>query len=312
MIGSQWYLRSVALLSVALTGCSQEMPILNPNGSLAEQKYTLLVIATCVMLLIVIPLIVATLVIVWRYREANAAQDYDPNFTSSRALGAVVIFAPLITVVTLGSMVWVSTHKLDPYRPFISNEPPLEIQAIGLDYKWLFIYPDAEVATVNDFVVPAGRAVTIRLTSDPMVTAIFVPGLLSQIYAMPGMETRSNFLADRPGESFGANAKYSGEGFSHQRFKARVIDAGAFNQWTAKAKTSPEQLDKLGYDKLWERSDGYPVTTYGKVVPDLFSDIVKKYSPDYRQNPLPIATAGDMPMASTTLPTSAEKNHKGH
>lgn len=300
------------LLLVPVTGCTHEMPVLNPNGTIAEQKFNLLVIATFIMLLIVIPLIIATLLIVWRYRESTGAPDYDPNFTSSRSLGAIVIFAPLVTVLTLGSLVWVSTHKLDPYKPLASKEPPIEIQAIGLDYKWLFIYPNAEIATVNDLVIPVGRAVTIRLTSDPMVTAIFVPGLLSQIYAMPGMETRSNFIAARPAELSGANANYSGEGFSHQRFRARIVDIESFNKWTVAAKDSDEHLDKTVYDKLWKRSDGYPLTTYGRVDPALFSDIVRKYSPSYRQKPLPYASASISSAPFTVQSQSPEVNHEEH
>ncbi len=272
-----------ALLS--LTGCTaSRMPILDPVGPVAQQQAELLLIATGIMLLIVIPIILATLWVVWRYRASRRAPDYDPEFTSSRTLGAIVLFVPLITVAAVGAITWFSTHDLDPYKPIASEQPPLEIQAIGLDFKWLFIYPGQGVATVNDLTVPVDRPVTIRLSSDPMMTSLFVPGLITQIYAMPGMETRTNFLADRPVELQGRNGNYSGLGFSHQHFKVRAVAAEEFGHWLGRVAASPERLDRTAYERLAKPSDGYPVTAYGHAQPGLFAEVIGKYSTGHAAN----------------------------
>lgn len=279
--------------------------MLNPNGQLAEDQYRLLMIATAVMLLLVVPLIIATLVIAWRYREAAQAKDYDAEFTRSKPLEAIVFYGPLITVAILGTITWVSTHRLDPYKPFAGSQPPLEIQVVGLDYKWLFIYPQGGIATVNDFVAPVGRPVTLRLTSDPMMTSIFVPGLVSQIYAMPGMESRSNFIAAETKTMQGANGNYNGEGFSNQRFQARLMSQADFDTWLASGKSNAGVLDKAAYDKLWQRSDGYPVTMFGRVDGELFATIVKKYNPAYVLKPIPTAT-GQMASADHSAHSASE------
>ncbi|UJB18743.1 MULTISPECIES: ubiquinol oxidase subunit II [Lysobacter] len=265
---------------LSLTGCAiSRMPILNPVGPVAGKQTELLLIATVTMLLIVVPIILATLWVVWRYRASAKSVDYDPEFTSSRTLGAVVLFVPLITVAVIGAITWFSTHDLDPYKPIAGKQAPLEIQAVGLDFKWLFIYPEQGIATVNDLVVPVDRPVTIRLSSDPMMTSLFVPGLITQIYAMPGMETRTNFLADRTIELQGRNGNYSGLGFSHQHFKTRVLTSEDFEHWLRKVDASPNMLDRAAYDALVKPTDGYPVTAYRSAQPGLFVDIIKKYSP---------------------------------
>ncbi|ROU06279.1 ubiquinol oxidase subunit II [Lysobacter enzymogenes] len=269
-----------AVVAATLTGCAaSRMPILNPVGPVAQKQTELLLIATVTMLLIVVPIILATLWVIWRYRASTHNPDYDPEFTSSRTLGAIVLFVPLITVASIGAITWFSTHDLDPYKPIPGKQPPLEIQAIGLDFKWLFIYPEQGVATVNDLTVPVDRPVTIRLSSDPMMTSLFVPGLVTQIYAMPGMETRTNFLADRAIELQGRNGNYSGLGFSHQRFKVRVVADAAFDRWLRDQAASPRTLDRAAYDELIKPSDGYPVTAYGRAEPGLFAEVIKKYSP---------------------------------
>lgn len=279
-------LLSSCLFVASLSACSVgRMPMLNPVGPVAEQQAQLLLIATAVMLLIVVPIILATLWVVWRYRASSRNPDYDPEFTRSRTLSAIVLFVPLITVAAIGSITWFSTHDLDPYKPIPANQAPLEIQAVGLDFKWLFIYPEQGVATVNDLVVPVGRPVTVRLSSDPMMTSLFVPGLVTQIYAMPGMETRTNFLADRPVELQGRNGNYSGLGFSYQHFKLRALADSQFGDWVGHVRSSPQSLDSATYDALIKPTLGHPVTAYGTIQRGLFVDIIKKYAPAHAPRP---------------------------
>lgn len=308
----------LAVLLPLLGACSSAtMPMLNPVGDVTTTILELLTISTIVMAVIIVPVIVGTLWIVWRYRDRSDHRGYDPQFDHSPVIDKVTFYVPLVTIAVLGALTWVYTHRLDPYRvrPGGDSQVPYEIQAIGLDYKWLFVYPQAGVATVNELVAPTGRAVTIRITSDPMMTSLFIPSLISQIYAMPGMETRANFMAPKTAELDGANAMYSGPEFFTQRFKTRLVDQPDFDAWLKKvgggagvggAAAAPKVepvLDFGRYKALSKRTDGYPVTYFGKVEGDLFAQVVRQYQPQYRLNTLPVrvetsnATTGAGPAA---------------
>lgn len=274
--------------------------MLSPASDVTATEYELLKISTLIMTLIGAPIILGIVWIVLRFRDRKGHAGYDPSFDESPLISNVTFYVPLLTIVTLGALTWIYTHRLDPYRPRPdpASLPPYEIQAVSLDYKWLFIHPEAGVASVNELVAPAGRSVTIRLTSDPMMTSIFMPALVSQIYAMTGMETRANFMAPQPGEYDGANAMYSGPEFYKQRFKVRLLAKDDFAAWVRsvaggqapgtdiKRETT---LDFARYLKLAERTPGYPVTAFARVEPRLFEKIVRQFSPAYRMNPLPSA-----------------------
>ena len=278
-----------------LAGCDKSrMPMLNPVGSVGEGEAELFYISVGIMLAIIVPIMIALLWFAWRYRASGPDDGYDPSFDDSPIIHQVTLFVPLFTIAVLGGLTWIYTHKLDPYRPIASAQPVYEIQAVSLDYKWLFIYPQAGVATINELVAPTGRAVTIRITSDPMMTALFIPGLISQIYAMPGMETRANFLADRQAVLQGSNVMYSGPGFETQRFKAKLVAPQDFNAWLAQVKDAQGSeakheptLDQGRYDALTKISTNDPVIYFASVQPDLFVRAVRKYMPHYEPKPLP-------------------------
>ncbi len=286
------------LLPLLLSSCSKaNMPMLNPVGEVAESEYELLVISTLIMACIIVPVIIGTLWIAWRYRASRDASDYDPEFEESKPINMLTLFVPLLTILALGTVTWIYTHRLDPYRPLVGDEKPYEIQAVSLDYKWLFIYPEEGVATVNQLVAPTERAVTIRITSDPMMTSIFIPAIISQIYAMPGMETRANFMAPEPTVLQGANAMYSGPGFSKQRFLMHLLTPEEFQAWANNVGsasnvigdaevTQEARLDFERYEQLVERTEGYPITYFSSAEPELFSRIVQKYMPHYTMKPL--------------------------
>ena len=286
---------AVATLAwLALAGCAGgRMPMLDPAGSVGEAEARLFYLSVGVMLMIIVPVILITLWFAWRYRASSSKDAYDPKFSSSSIIGRITLFVPLLTIAFLGSINWVYTHRLDPYRPMPGKGAPYEIQAISLDYKWLFIYPEEGVATINELVAPTGRPITLRMTSDPMMTAIFIPGLISQIYTMPGMETRANFQADTPVVRQGANAMYSGPGFEYQRFKARLVSPEDFRRWVAALKQGQggekqvAVLDWAGFQALLSPSTDNPVTHYASVEAGLFSRAVRKYMPHYRMKPLP-------------------------
>ncbi|MEZ5897117.1 MAG: COX aromatic rich motif-containing protein [Parvularculaceae bacterium] len=271
--------------------------MLNPIGSVGKAELDLLIISTVIMGAIVVPLIIATLYFAWRYRASNSAH-YDPEFDDSAIIDRVTHFIPILTVAVIGALTWSYTHKLDPYAP-VGDGQPYEIQAISLDYKWLFIYPEEGFATVNELVAPIGRPVTLRLTADPMMTSIFIPGLISQIYTMPGMETRSNFNVDTTAVRDGRNAMYSGPYFHFQHFKTRLVSPADFQTWISEFsthKTLPEggeiaheqKLDMGRYRTLAERNDEYyPVTFFHEVEPNLFQSVVQQFMPAYQMTPLP-------------------------
>ncbi len=312
-----------SIAALVLSGCEvANMPMLNPVGDVTTAEYELLKISTFVMSVIGLPIILATLWVVWRYRASANNEDFETKFDHSSLINKVTFFVPLLTIFALGTLTWVYTHRLDPYRPRNdgSNLPPYEIQAVSLDYKWLFIYPDKSVAIVNELVAPIGRAVTIRVTSDPMMTSIFIPSLISQIYAMTGMETRANFMAPTPAVLDGANAMYSGPQFEKQRFKVRLVPMAQFQSWLqlvaggapivsqgGDIKSEP-LLDFARYRKLAERTPGYPITAFNKVEPGLFQRIVQQYEPRYRMNPLPMAPQKSANNSNATT-TSSHSRH---
>ncbi len=281
-----------------LSACIQEkMPILNPNGHVGELEKDLMIATLIIMAVIVIPVMLLTFWMAWRYRAGSGA-TYDPDFHDSKLIEGITLFVPLITIVVLGWATWSYTHSLDPYRPLGGTKKPYEINAVSLDHKWLFIYPEEGVATVNQLAAPVGHPVTIRLTSDPMMTSIFVPGLLSQIYAMPGMESRANFLAERAEVMDGTNAMFSGPGYSRQRFKTHLLEPDQFAAWVenvrsgqlppdaADAKAEPI-LDMARYQELVKRTESEPIMYFASAEGNMFEKIVQIYSPNYKANPLP-------------------------
>ena len=322
------------LAALALMGCAKNnMPILNPVGAVGEAEASVFYMSVIVMAAIGIPVILATLWIAWRYRASSNPSDYDADFDDSPVIHQVTLFVPLFTITILGAITWVYTHRLDPYRPLAGDERPYEIQAISLNYKWLFIYPEEGIATVNELVAPTGRPVTLRMTSDPMMTAIFIPGLISQMYTMPGMESRANFLADKQTIIQGSNAMYSGPGFEYQRFKTHLVAPEKFSSWVASIKVgqggapmNKANLDMSGYVALTAPTTDTPITYYAAVDPTLFTQVVRKYMPEYRLNPLPTREEFDngirpqgtvmhgdhVGAASSTAPNNLAAPHMGH
>ena len=212
-------------LAALLSGC--DWVVLNPSGDIARQQAHLVIVATALMLLIIVPVMALTVVFAWRYRSSNTAATYAPDWNHSTKLELVIWSAPLMIIIALGSITWVTTHTLDPYRPLSridaarplpAGTKPLEVQVVALDWKWLFIYPEQKIATVNDLVLPVDRPVQFRLTASSVMNSFYVPALAGQIYAMPGMESKLHAVLNRTGAFRGFSAQYSGAGFSKMRF----------------------------------------------------------------------------------------------
>ena len=266
-----------------LSGC--DMVLLRPSGDVAAQQGHLVVVSTLLMLLIIVPVIALTLLFAWRYRQSNTAAIYQPDWDHSIQLELLIWAAPLMIIIALGALTWIGTHTLDPYRPLrrvgvdrpiAPGTPTLTIEAIALDWKWLFIYPDQGIATVNEIAAPVDMPIEFRITSSSVMNSFFVPALAGQIYAMPGMETRLHAVINRAGNYEGFSANYSGAGFSDMRFVFHGVDAAGFDRFVQAAKASGGALSRDAYLQLQQPSVREPVRRYASVAPGLYDRIVNR------------------------------------
>lgn len=268
---------------LALGGCN--LVVLDPAGDVAARQGDLIVVATLLMLIVIVPVIALTLLFAWRYRANNRAARYTPDWDHSVQLELVIWGVPLLIIIALGAVTWVSTHLLDPYRPLDRIGPdrpvavdvrPLEVQVVALDWKWLFIYPEQGVATVNEIAVPVDRPVRFRITASSVMNTFYVPALAGMIYGMPGMETELNAVINRPGRYEGFSANYSGAGFSHMRFAMHGVDEAGFDRWVEKVRTSPLALSRRAYLELEKPSKREPVRYFSRVDGLLFDAVVNR------------------------------------
>ena len=251
---------------------------LDPRGALAVETGHLFWIVILLMLIVVVPVLVLTPLIAWRYRSANPGAAYRPDWESSRPLEMLIWGVPVLIVALLAVLVWRETHRLDPYRPIASARPPLDVEVVALDWKWLFIYPDQHIATVNALVFPADRPLRLRLTSDTVMQSFMIPQLGGQIYAMAGMTTRLNLVAGRPGVFTGANMQFNGEGFQKQHFQVLAVSSPAFDRFVTKA-GGAAPLDPARYKWLSARSTIDRPLLFSAAQPGLFDAIVARYQP---------------------------------
>src|SRR5499426_880131 len=273
-------LRCVGLVSVfALSGCEQ-LIVLRPRGVVAEGTSTLLIDSFIIMLPIVVPTILAALIFGWWYRSSNRRANFQPSFVESGKIELITWAIPLLTIMLLGSVAWIGSHDLDPAKPLSSKEEPLNVQVVSLDWKWLFIYPDQNVASVNRLVIPAGVAVRFTLTSASVWNAFFVPQLGSMIYTMNGMATQLNLQANEPGVFMGLSAMFSGNGFADMHFKTEAVPKAAFDAWAKETKNSRgPALSSQAYKELSVQSMKVAPFTYSSVEPGLFNKIVTQELP---------------------------------
>jgi cytochrome o ubiquinol oxidase subunit 2 len=270
--------RALAVLApLALTAC--QPGVLDPRGSVGIAEKTILIDSLAIMLAIVVPTVAATFGFAWWFRASNPRARYMPHFAYSGALELLVWSVPLLTIILLGGVAWIGSHDLDPAKPLASREPPLEVQGVSLDWKWLFIYPDQQVASVNRLVIPAGTPVHFSLTSASVMNAFFIPQLGSMIYTMNGMTSQLNLVADTPGEFHGLSSHYSGDGFSDMHFDVRAVPAAEFENWVNAARKTGPGLDSAGYNDLARQSINPGPSTYREVDPNLYQMIVSQKLP---------------------------------
>ena len=235
-----------ACAAILLASC-QPAGVLDPQGPIASAERLLLINSTAIMLVVVVPVILATLGFAWWYRSSNARADRGTDESYEGRIEFVVWSIPALIVILLGGVTWIGSHQLDPRAPIAAKAKPLRVDVVSLDWKWLFIYPDQGIAAVNQLVIPAGTPVEFRLTSATVMNSFFVPQLGSQIYTMGGMTTHLNLLADKPGEYPGFSANFSGDGFADMRFIVKAVPAGDFDAWVAQVRGAGSALDDAGY-----------------------------------------------------------------
>jgi len=264
---------AVACAAMPLVSC-QRAGILDPRGPIAEAERLLLVNATAIMLVVVVPVIFAALAFAWWYRASNSRAHRSPELAYEGRIEFVVWSIPTLITILLGGVIWIGSHQLDPQAPITPGARPLRVDVVALDWKWLFIYPDQGIAAVNELVIPAGKQVSFRLTSATVMNSFFVPQIGSQIYAMGGMTTHLNLLANEPGQFPGFSANYSGDGFSEMRFTVKAMPAVDFRNWVSHARDTGAALDAAGYNELAKPSKAVAPVTYRSVAPKLFERIV--------------------------------------
>jgi cytochrome o ubiquinol oxidase subunit 2 len=263
----------VLVISAAtLGGCSGG--VLDPQGPIAAAQRLLLFNSTGIMLAIVIPTMLATLAVAFWFRASNSRATYLPDFSYSGRLEILVWSIPIMTVLLVGGVAWVSSYDLDPPKPISSTVKPIKVQVVSLDWKWLFIYPEQGIASVNQLTIPVGTPVSFELTSSGVMNSFFVPQLAGQIYTMAKMVTRLNLQADHPGKYHGLSAQFSGAGFADMYFTVDAVPAGQFAQWAAAARDSGPELDAQAYADLEKPSQAVVPFTYRAVAPDLFRRIL--------------------------------------
>ena len=258
---------------------------MKPFGDIAQQQSQLIVTAVILMLLIVVPVIVLTLLFAWRYRKANKAATYTPEWAHSTRLELLIWGAPLLIIIALGAITWISTHKLDPYRsleridakrPLAKDAKPFVVEVVALDWKWLFVYPELGIATVNELAAPVDRPIEFKITASTVMNSFYVPALAGQIYAMPGMQTQMHAVINTAGVYDGFSANYSGAGFSHMRFKFLGLLPVDFDRWVQSNKASGNTLSRTDYLKLEQPSEREPVRRYASVDSSLYNAILNR------------------------------------
>ncbi|MDX2164375.1 MAG: ubiquinol oxidase subunit II [Gammaproteobacteria bacterium] len=271
------YFSCIALL---LTGCSVEnMGVLDPKGTIAADQRLLLFTAIGLMLFVVIPVILMNFYFAWKYRASNTKAKYSPDFAHSTLLEIIWWGVPIIIIAILGTITWITSHRYDPYRPLdnVGAKKPLVIQVIAMNWKWLFIYPQQNIASVNFVQMPVNTPVRFFITADAPMNSFQIPQLAGQIYAMPGMQTELNVMATENGDYPGISANYSGVGFAGMTFTARVSSQADFDAWVKKTQQSQQKLSKAVYAQLAKPSENNPVAFYAPVSNNLFNNVIMSY-----------------------------------
>lgn len=265
----------LSFITIALSGCNAVL--FNPKGAVALDEKNILIISVLLMLVIVVPVIILILFFAWRYRETNDNAAYSPNWDNNILIEIICWTIPCIIILILGIITWRSSHQLDPYKPLQSNVKPITIQAISLEWRWLFIYPEYNIATINYIQFPVGVPIRFLITAEGPMNSFQIPQLGGQIYAMAGMQTKLHLIANEPGYFKGVSANFTGEGFSEMKFFARASTEKEFNQWVGAVRQSASILTMQTYNQVSKPNIDNNIQYFSAPNNTLFMNIVMKY-----------------------------------
>ncbi|MEO0442313.1 MAG: ubiquinol oxidase subunit II [Pseudomonadota bacterium] len=264
------------ILSLALSACN--FILFDPKGPVASTQMTLIIVTTLVMLIVVIPVTIMGVWFPYRYRKSNTKHEYKPDWEHSNKIEAVVWTIPILIIIVLGVITYITSFSLDPRKPIESDKPAIVVQVVAMDWKWLFIYPEHEIATVNELAIPVDVPVEFLVTSDTVMNSFFIPQLGSMIYAMSGMENRLHLMATEPGIYPGYSANYSGFGFSGMKFDTHASSEEEFQQWLEAVKNADNPLTDEVMTQLRVKSRDVDPIRYSSVNPLLFSDVIERFT----------------------------------
>lgn len=264
-------------LALLLTGCN--MALLDPKGVIAAHEKNLLIDATFLMLLVVIPVIILSLIFAWKYRARNKSSEaeYSPDWGHSTVVEVVMWSIPCFIIAILAVMAWISSHKLDPYKPLASKDKTLVIEVVALDWRWLFIYPKQHIATLSYVQIPVNTPVRFLITADAPMNSFIIPRLAGQIYAMPGMRSKLNMIATKSGSYAGRSVNFSGAGFSKMTFVAKVTTSKQFDRWVEKTQHASKKLSMTVYNRLIKPSEDNRPYVFSSPAAHLFQRVIDKY-----------------------------------
>jgi len=267
---------AIVLAVLAILTSRGTVDILAPAGTIASHERSLIYFAAILSVIVVVPVFGLTAWIVWRYREGNTKAVYDPKWDHNRIIEGIWWLIPTILIAILATVAWRSSHTLDPTVAIASNQPALRVQVVALQWKWLFIYPDQDIALVNKLMLPVGRPVHFDITADAPMNSFWIPQLGGQIYAMPGMSTQLSLEADRAGSYRGSSANISGTGFSDMNFQAVAIAPADFTHWSTGLQRNKPVLSSAAYELL-RRPAPAQISSYGAVQPNLYRAILERF-----------------------------------
>ena len=270
-------------LAILVTGCllvsgCDEFMLFDPKGPVAEQQQWLIIVSFAIMLIVVIPVLIMSVWFPYKYRSGNTKEEYLPNWEHSNKIELVVWTVPILIITALGILTYITSHSLDPRKPIESDQPTMVVQVVAMDWKWLFIYPEYGIATVNEMAMVVDQPVEFLITSDATMNSFFIPNLGSMIYAMSGMENRLHLMASEAGTYKGMSTNYSGFGFSGMKFNAIASDKTQFDAWVTKVKDSPKVLTDDVFKALQVKSRDVKPLYFNNPNPLLFSDIIEHYT----------------------------------
>ncbi len=272
------------------------VPVMQPRGEVGASEHRLIILGLLMSAIVVVPVFVMTVVISWRYREGNTKhKQYRPDWDGSKLYESIWWGIPILIIGVLCVVTWITSHQLDPYRTLNPTAQQQKVQVVALDWKWLFIYPDKHIASVNELVIPTDQTISFDITSDTVMNSFWIPALGSQIYAMPGMSTALHLNATEPGTYYGSPANISGSGFSSMTFKVRAVSPNEYDAWVLATQNTNRNLTTAAYDALAKPSKNNKVEYFSPVQDGLYDTLVMKYMMPANQSHTPSKDTKDTP-----------------